>query len=132
MQLIRKKRRKVILNIISLIDVVLLLLIFFMLTTRFVEQPGMKLDLPSASTADKTTVKELELIVTAEGELYLNEQRIVLDDLAKDMKSMLRESHERTLVLKADRNVSHGRIVEIMDISRSSGVDKIIIATVPK
>ena len=57
MKLLDKKQRKVVINITSLIDVVLLLLIFFMLTTSFVEQPGMKLDLPETqtSTGEKPT-----------------------------------------------------------------------------
>jgi biopolymer transport protein ExbD len=43
-----KKKRRVLINITSLIDVMFLLLIFFMVTSTFLDQPGMKLELPSA------------------------------------------------------------------------------------
>ena len=61
MQFHEKKRRKVIINITSLIDVLFLLLIFFMVSSTFVEQPGMKLELPESKSSSTEKIKELIL-----------------------------------------------------------------------
>jgi len=129
MQLKEHKRRKVTLNIISLIDVVLLLLIFFMLTTRFIEQPGMKLDLPGSQSAEKSAAKELELAIDPNGKMLLNGKAVSLEQLPSRLQELLPEMEDNTLILKADQKVSHGKVVEIMDLARMNGLEKIVIAT---
>lgn len=132
MKLQEKKKKNVQLNIISLIDVVLLLLIFFMLTTRFVEQPGMKLELPKSETSEDVTVDKLELIVSSGSELTLMGKTVAKDDLGSELESFLPQVEDKTLILKADKEVAHGLIVEIMDIARMNGIEKIVIATAVK
>jgi biopolymer transport protein ExbD len=129
MQLLNRKKRKVAINITSLIDVVLLLLIFFMLTTSFVEQPGIKLDLPKADSAEGVKSQELEVSISADGSIYLNGEITNLDELAKKIETLLVEIEEKSLVLKADKNALHGTVVKIMDIARQEGLQKIIIAS---
>jgi len=129
MKLLDREKKSIQLNIISLIDVVLLLLIFFMLTTRFIEQPGMKLELPSSQTSEKVIVQKLELTVSSTSELSLNGEPVTKDLLTQKFESILPQLEEKTLVLKADKTVAHGDIVEIMDIARLSGLEKIVIAT---
>ena len=129
MKLFNREKKKVQLNITSLIDVVLLLLIFFMLTTRFIEQPGMKLELPQSETSENIIAQNLELVVISDTEIRLNGEVIEMEDLRNKFETILLQLEEKTLILKADKTVSHGSIVEIMDIARLSGMEKIVIAT---
>ena len=132
MQLLNKKRRRVTINITSLIDVVLLLLIFFMVSTNFIEQPGMKLDLPDSETASSSARNELEVIIQSDGSLFLNGEAITIEELRIRFEKFAVESSAQSLFLKADKNVTHGTVVGVMDIARLTGIQKIIIASTKK
>ena len=129
MQFLDKKRRKVIINITSLIDVLFLLLIFFMISSTFIEQPGMKLELPETKSATTDKIKELILEINSDGSMILNQEAVTMDDLEQNFKKLIPSLEEKSLVLKADKTVPHGTVVKVMDLARLSGLEKIIIAT---
>ncbi len=124
-----KNRRKVIINITSLIDVLFLLLIFFMVSSTFIEQPGMKLELPESKSATAEKIQDLILEIKADGTMFLNQAPITLENLKEKFKQLLPSLEEKSLVLKADKNVPHGTVVKVMDIAKLSGLEKLIIAT---
>ncbi len=129
MHLLVKKKRKVTISITSLIDVVLLLLIFFMLTTSFVEQPGMKLDLPETKSSKSERTGELEILVAADGSIFINGTATFIDELETQINEIALEMDDKSLILKADKAVSYGTVVKIMDIAKICGLDKIIIVS---
>lgn len=129
MQLHEKKRRKVLINITSLIDVLFLLLIFFMVSSTFIEQPGMKLELPESKSALIEKIKDLILQINADGTMVLNDENVRLENLEELFKQMLPKLEEKSLVLKADKSVPHGTVVKVMDLAKLSGLEKLIIAT---
>jgi biopolymer transport protein ExbD len=129
MQLHEKKRHKVIINITSLIDVLFLLLIFFMISSTFVEQPGMKLELPESKSAITEKIKDLVLQINADGTMTLNDETISLENLEDMFKQILPKLEEKSLVLKADKTVPHGTVVKVMDLAKLGGLEKLIIAT---
>jgi biopolymer transport protein ExbD len=129
MQFHDKKRKKVIINITSLIDVLFLLLIFFMVSSTFVEQPGMKLELPESKSASTERIKELVLEIKSDGTMMLNQDPIEIDNLEEKFKSLLPSLDEKSLILKAEKSVPHGTVVNVMDLAKLSGLEKLIIAT---
>jgi biopolymer transport protein ExbD len=129
MQFKTRQKRKVLINITSLIDVLFLLLIFFMVSSTFLEQPGIKLELPHAESAVVVEQKDYVLFVDKQGKMFLNDKEVVMTDLEAKMKDALPEMKDSALVLKADQDVSHGIVVKIMDIVKKSGVKKLIIGT---
>ncbi len=132
MHLLEKKKRKVTINITSLIDVVLLLLIFFMLTTSFVEQPGMKLDLPETKTSEGEKSGKLQISINSDGSIFVNNEAVKMTDLESKISTISKKLEDKSLLLKADKTVHHGTVVQIMDIARSVGLEKIIIASEQK
>ena len=129
MQFLEKKRRKVIINITSLIDVLFLLLIFFMVSSTFVEQPGMKLELPESKSSSTEKIKDLILEINSDQTMALNEEAVTIENLEEKFKSLMPSLEEKSLVLKADKNVPHGTVVKVMDLAKLSGIEKLIIAT---
>ncbi len=129
MRLLTKKPRKVLISITSLIDVVLLLLIFFMLTSSFVEQPGMKLDLPETNSSNAGEKAELVVTISADGKLFLQGNEIDINILEEELRKYKSEENPDGLVLKADAKVEHGTVVQVMDIAKSAGLEKLIIAS---
>lgn len=129
MRLLNKKPHKVIISITSLIDVVLLLLIFFMLTTSFVEQPGMKLDLPETTSSQQSEQEELVVTISVDNKLFLQDKEVTFENLGAELIKIKNAENYTGLVLKADEKVQHGIVVKVMDIAQSSGLSKLIIAS---
>jgi biopolymer transport protein ExbD len=128
MQIRERKRKRPAIHITSLIDVMFLLLVFFMVSTTFAEHPAIKLELPSASTAEPSKLEPLTLAIDKTGRMYLNEKRIE----EAELRSRLEEAAQKpdaTLVLKADKSVPYGFVVRAMDISRQSGIRRIVSLT---
>jgi len=122
--------RRVLLNVTSLIDVLFMLLIFFMVSTTFVEQPGMKLDLPAAQSSDPSKIESLILYVYQDGSLSLNEQKLTVEQLSEALRIGLAQTPESALNLFADKNVAHGKVIEVMDVARQVGIKKLVVATI--
>lgn len=131
MRFTRLKRRTQIekgqLDIAPLIDIVFQLLIFFMLTSNFVFQPGIRVELPRAITSEVISSENMVVTITGQDLLFLNEKPITINELIGKLKDASRE--KKSLLLKADANASLGRVVEIWDLCRDLGIPQINIAT---
>lgn len=125
----RGQRKRVTINITSLIDILFLLIIFFVVTSTFLEQPGMRLDLPSAETAEQTEVRELVLEMDASGRMRLGSDEVTLGGLRQALAGRIEEGDGgKLLVIRADRGARHGDVVKVMDIAKQVGVRDLVIA----
>ncbi|OQY27766.1 MAG: hypothetical protein B6244_09685 [Candidatus Cloacimonetes bacterium 4572_55] len=129
MEFDKRARKKATINVTSLIDVLFLLLIFFMVSSTFKEQPGMKLELPSAKSSDMLAAEELSLFVSKEQKLFLNDQPIDEERLKAQLQQHALQDDPPPLILQADTGVAHGYIVHLMDLARNENIRKITIAT---
>lgn len=124
-------RRKVSINVTSLIDVVFLLLIFFVVTSTFLERPGLDLSLPEASSTEAATREEVTVQLEAEGRILVDGEPIELAALSESLEARLGETETGRVVLEADERVPHGRVVGVMDAARLAGASGIVVATRP-
>lgn len=129
MKILNKPKRKVQINITSLIDVLFILLIFFMVSSTFLEQPGMKLELPKAKSATVEKVDNLVIYIDAENQVFLNDKPVAIDRLKKQLEEAISKNDNPTLVLQADRAVPHGLVVTAMDLAKQVGIKRLIVAT---
>ncbi|HUU26857.1 MAG TPA: biopolymer transporter ExbD [archaeon] len=131
MQFAIRQRRKATINIVSLVDVVFLLLIFFTVSATFMDQPALKIDLPEASAEPPKLDKQepMTVYLTSEGEIYFGDKPVRLDDLPELIKESVKEQRSNRIFIKADREVVHGKVIEIMDIARQNGIEIVTIAT---
>ena len=129
MRFSEKPKRRVIISVTSLIDVMFLLLIFFMVTSTFLEQAGMKLDLPSARSAETTVTRRLVLFIGADNSLVLGDRPVSIDDLEAVMAEAAASSEDGTLVLNADKTVQHGMVIKVMDIAKRAGMKRLVVGT---
>ena len=132
MQFSSGRPRRVSLDLTPLIDVVLMLVIFFMLTTTFVLSPGMKVDLPRSSSKPEAHEHDAIVIVTADGTLYYQNERVTLEALQAALRQRQQQQPGVRLIVKADTHAEHGWVVAIMDIAKMIGIDRLAIATAPK
>jgi biopolymer transport protein ExbD len=115
-------------SIAPLIDIVFLLLIFFMLTSHFEIISGIDIELPDVS--EKGADRSADTIIVAldkTGNCFLQKEKVALKDLHLKLKEMSRE-RRINLMLQADKDVTHGNVVKIMDLAKDAGVTSIIIA----
>ncbi len=124
-----RKKGRALINITSLIDVLFLLLIFLMVSSTFLEQPGIQLELPEAKSSVLVEQKEFTLFVNRNGTLFLNDSEISLEGLETRIREALPGMKDRFLILKADKDVNYGLVVEVMDAVKNSGLKKLIIGT---
>ena len=129
MQLKRRKSRKILINITSLIDVLFLLIIFFMVSSTFVEKPGMDLELPESETSTLKEIKDLVLQIQADETMFLNNKPVEWYDLKGSFEQEYKQNQDAALILKADKDVRHGSVVRVMDIAKQVGIKRLIIAT---
>ena len=114
-------------DIAPLIDMVFQLLIFFMLTSSFVMQPGIKVNLPKAVTSEIVKYENIEVVVSGENVIYLNGKVVTMQELNNLLKTVAKR--QQPILIKADRRASLGRVVEIWDMCRDLGIQQINIAT---
>ncbi len=113
-------------DLAPLIDVIFLLLVFFMLSSSFTFQSGINVKLPKAVTSDTVSNEGFTISITGEDVVYFNGKITTV----KELEGFLKDATKETLVMiKADRRSSMGRIVDIWDLCRQLGVEKINIAT---
>jgi biopolymer transport protein TolR len=136
MQRIRGRKLMGEINVVPYIDVMLVLLIIFMVTAPMLSQ-GIKVDLPKAgaSPIEPDKLEPLLLSVDREGRLYLNigDPRAALaDDRVLEIAyAALRREPERPVLVKADRAVAYGRVVEGMVLLQQAGAKKVGFVTEP-
>ena len=130
MQFRVKRYIKPVINIASLVDVLFLLLIFFMVTSAFVEQPNIKLELPSTRHSEVSKVERTVLTISREGQLFLKDKPVERQNLEKELRRLMLDTGDEVLVLKADKMVPYGDVVDIMDYAKGAGFKKVVAPTI--
>jgi biopolymer transport protein ExbD len=108
-----------------------ILVLFFTVSTTFVSQPAMNLELPRAVHSESTRQSPIVVHLDQDGAVFLNDEPIDDALLEQALISRLVTSEDKSVVLKADSRVSHGTVVHILDIIKGAGVVKLTIATQP-
>ncbi|MDT8316914.1 MAG: biopolymer transporter ExbD [bacterium] len=133
MQLRRKKRIESPPDITPMIDVVFLLLIFFMISTTFINTPGIKITLPEATSDEiKTEKTTIRLVISNKGDIYMDDEKLALEALGNIFTSAAKEAKESIVIISADENASHGSVVKVMDSAKNSGITRLAIETQAK
>ncbi len=130
MQFRIKRYIKPVINIASLVDVLFLLLIFFMVTSAFVEQPNIKLELPATRHSGVSKIDKTVLTISRDGQLFLQDRPVDKINLGKELRRIILDTGDEVLVLKADKMVPYGDVVDIMDDAKGAGFRKVVAPTI--
>jgi biopolymer transport protein ExbD len=124
------KRRRVIsaLQSTAMADIVFLLLIFFLLSSSFILQTGIRVELPQVTRIEPQVQKDVVVTITAAEELYVDGIKVSWTLLRERLGSRLRETGSKTVIVKGDEAVRLGRTVQVMDIARQLGAEQLAIA----
>lgn len=126
----RKRREELRIDVTPMVDVVFLLLIFFMISTTFVETPGISIELPQSSAkAVSRQPEEFKVTLAKDGTLFYGEREISIENLALLIQAQSANLEDTTFYLLADKDTPHGVVVNVMDIARKAGFGRMAIGT---
>ena len=117
-------------NITPLVDVMLVLLIISMLAAPML-QKGIPLDLPATDTAQDIRDPRTVVSLDRDGRLRLNDQPVHPYLLEQRMKALASGSPGAPVFLRADKLISYGEVLRIMDLIRKAGSTRVALVTVP-
>jgi len=135
MRLQSRSREEPEINVISLVDVLLVLVLFFMVSTSFLRETQISLQLPEA-TADKTIDlprESLEITVTQNGSYLVNGRELVNNErrtLRAAIERLVGDKRDMPVLIRADATSTHQAVITAMDVAGQLGFVKINIATV--
>jgi len=112
----------------SLTDIVLLLLIFFLLTSSFVTNFGIKVDIPKAESGAVADNRYISVAVTKDGEFYVEGDLTATGSLAAAIREARDNKPESTIVLRADKDAKVDDAVRVMNIGKALNL-KLVMAT---
>lgn len=113
-----------------MIDIVFQLVLFFMVSTTFIDAPGIEVDLPQASANTVLTEKnDLNVWVTSDGAIFINGDAVNREQLTDALQETAEDNPDTLVIIKADAGVEHGRVVQVMDLAQEKGLSRLAIAT---
>ena len=117
-------------NVTPLVDITLVLLIIFMVTARFISEPSLGVNLPKASASASTEQEDrrVYLTINTQRQIFLNNSPVSEQELPGKIRELLKQKPDLNLVLRADKDVSHGDVMRVLDAVREQGVTQFGIA----
>ena len=116
-------------NVTPMVDVMLVLLVIFMVTAPFLLQ-AVPVNLPkTAPVAKLVPVKKVELIIDADGNVYVDQDQVAGENLETRLADLLKADPELAVQLKADYRVAYGRIAEVMAAVNRAGIVRMSFVT---
>ena len=114
----------------SMTDIILQLLIFFMLTASFVSSSGIKVELPKASTGTPPSDQQtITISVTYDNRVYVNNNEFPMASLRDAIEESVRDYENPIVILNADKDVNLQKAIEIIDIAKTVGCTRYLLAT---
>ena len=117
------------LMIIPLIDVIFFLLVFFMMSTLYmVEQNLLPVNLPQVSPAHRDMPQAVAVTVTADNRILFEQEEIPLNVLKKRVSIELSVRPDTPFILRADKDISYGTAVAVLDEIKSGGAKRLSLS----
>ena len=120
------------LNLTPLIDCVFLLLIFFMVTTVFKEPYRLRVLLPEAVESVLIEEKKLVATIARNGEMEVNRHVVSVETLEGVLVREKEGARVVTLIIRTDKQTRHGLVLDMMEVAKRIGIEKIVLATEKK
>lgn len=127
---LRRDRRheSIHIDVVPMVDCMLVLVIFLVVSSVFVEDPGIEVDKPDVSGTEGVTQNALLIAIAADDRIFFDGQEIRLDQVATMVKQAALGT-ESPLIVRADRGASHGMFANVYAEAKRAGIAKVLFAT---
>ena len=120
-------------DITPLVGVALILVIIFMVTSPLMMAPtNLEVDLPKARTVEAKSESNITISFSSDRILALNEKEVTTAQLEEELGKMLDEHPDRLVVIRADRNLTHREVLNVLSIAKRAGATKMAVATLQR
>lgn len=109
-------------NVTPFVDIVLVLLIILMVTSTEIVRASLKVELPKAASGGEVVESTLNIVVTKEGDYYLDGAQVTEEQIVERIKAEQATNAKLQAVIAADRGVIYGRVVRVIDLIKKNGV----------
>ncbi len=132
MKLFTPTKRRTQISLTALVDVLFLLIIFFSVSTRFTNQQAIDVDLPETVTSSTmSTSEKLIIIMAEEDELFVNGILFQWEEMKREIKDRKFDRTQK-VILNIDKSISHGRVIELLDVLKINDFKKVVFGTYGK
>ena len=114
-------------NVTPLVDITLVLLIIFMVTATYIVRETIEVELPRAASGGETVGTTLSLVLDKQGKLFLDGEERTLAEARLAVRAAVAKDRDAKAIIGADRTVSHGQVVELIDLVKAEGLAKFAI-----
>ncbi|HXU65555.1 MAG TPA: biopolymer transporter ExbD [Polyangia bacterium] len=114
-------------NVTPLVDITLVLLIIFMVTATYIVRQAIHIDLPRAANAGESTGVTMAIILTKDGDIYVDGKKRDEAGLRDEARQALAKDKDTRAIISADKNALHGSVVRVLDLIKGEGVSKFAI-----
>ncbi len=116
-------------DILPMIDIIFSILAFLIISSLYLTSVDtISVDLPKASNSIKQNNKFVNISIDKSGNLFINKKSIKYQDLKEKVVDLVDES-KNLVVLNADKNISHGYVISVLDVLRSIDGLKLAVST---
>ncbi|MDI6809153.1 MAG: biopolymer transporter ExbD [Candidatus Eisenbacteria bacterium] len=115
----------------AMADIIFNLLIFFLLSSSFILQTGIKVNLPSSRIPEVQERRRIIVTVTRDERVFLNDKEVSWSALEPELKKAVSSARDKLVVIQGDKEISLGRTVQAMDLARSAGAERLALGTKP-
>lgn len=109
-------------NMTPMVDIVLVLLVILMVSSTYIVSQSLKVNLPTSASSDGAPPSTAVVSIAADGALRLNSQPLDEEALGAQLGGLRQASPDLTVVISADRDAPHGRVVRVMDLARQQRI----------
>lgn len=115
-------------DISPLIDVVFILLIFFIVTTVFIDEPGVDVNKPRAASAETLETQAIHIAVTQNGEIWYANRVMSVEGIRAIISRKLQSDDTTPVIIQGDTASNYGAVMKVVDAAKLAGA-KVSLAT---
>ena len=127
----RRRGMIVEINVTPLVDIMLVLLIIFMLTAHLIAKQAIEVELPHAAKSTAIPSTTLAITLQRDGAIFLNDKPTTPDALRAAVRDAVAKDPKSQAIIAGDKDVSHGRIVWVLDTVKTLGISSFAIQIDP-
>jgi biopolymer transport protein TolR len=117
-------------NVTPFVDVMLVLLIIFIITAPMLSS-SVEVNLPQTTLKSQESRERLIVTITRDKKLFIQNRSVTYQDLGDQLKQFAAGAADKSILLRADRNLDYGTVLLIMARIREAGIEEVGLATEP-
>jgi biopolymer transport protein ExbD len=114
-------------NVTPMVDVMLVLLVIMIVSAQYIVSQSIKVELPKAASASESVSSVAAVTLSKDGKVYYNQEPLNEGELVNHFKSAIAGNKDLNLIVSADKEVQHGRVVHVIDLAKLEGITKFAI-----